>query len=119
MARELTPKEIRDRFIYRVAAEVRYWLEVPESRCPPGQDLVDWRVKSVAYSILMMLDGCTDLPRFLVAPDPHPDDREFDAGNGEDWFPENDASDVKANIAGSLHDDFICLIASKAWNQRS
>lgn len=56
-----------------------------------------------------MLDGETDLPPFIVAPDPDPDDRQFREEKMEmDWFPENhhNRDSINGVISGALHEHF-------------
>ncbi len=106
--RELTADEVRDRFLDHARAMVRFWSD-PDLRQNPLEDRTDIerRVSGAVFSILVALDGALgDLPGFIVAPRPHPDDREFLRGEGENWFPENHDAAVKADIAGELHDLF-------------
>lgn len=79
--RAYTSEEIRDMIVGHAAHVARYWatLEGPQS--------VQERCDGVAFSLLAMLDGCSmNLPRFMLTPDPHEDDKEWFQRNGEDWF---------------------------------
>lgn len=43
--------------------------------------------EGVAFSILNILDGTTmSLPAFNLTLSPHPDDKEFLQGEGENWY---------------------------------
>lgn len=106
--RELTTDEVRERFLAYARDMVRVWSD-PDLRQNPldGRGDIERRVSGAVFSILVALDGAAgELPRFLVAPHPHPDDREYLRSEGENWFPENRAAAVKGNIAGMLHDFF-------------
>jgi hypothetical protein len=97
MTHEYTPEEVRERFIESVRSIVDYWEHVPN---PYGT-----RESGVAFSILSMLDGCNGgLPGFVVAPAPHPDDKQYYIDHGENYYPE--APEVKCDIAGGLHEHF-------------
>jgi hypothetical protein len=110
MARELTAEEVRERFLGHVRGLVDYWLRVE------GRD-ERRRMEGLAFSVLAALDGDScDLPAFIVAPLPHADDREFRRDEGEDWFPENHAvaGQVRADIAGRLHEHFYPTVPDSA-----
>ena len=95
MSREYTTDEVRERFLHYVRSIVDYWEHVPN---PYGT-----RTSGVAFCILSMLDGGTaGLPGFVVAPSPHPDDKQCRIDNEENWYPE--APQVQCNIAGDLHE---------------
>lgn len=98
MSKELTQKEIQDRFLRHVRGIVEYWKTVDR---PPGE-LCD----GVAFSILTMLDGGSALPAFEVVPSPHPDDREFLISEGEDYYPDSPIGDDVTTVHGddSLHE---------------
>jgi hypothetical protein len=96
-ARQFTTEEIRYKFIEHVQGLVQYWGKQegsPESK-----------LSGLAFSLLVLLDGGTGgFPRFIVAPYPHPTDREFLKSEGENWFPENHELQVQGDIGGGLHD---------------
>lgn len=100
--REFTVEEVRTMFLKQVRAYIEYWSgdNVPSERT--------WRerMEGLAFSLLVTLDGGTELPAFIVAPSPHPDDRLFRQGQGENWWPENLEGTVNADIAGCLHELF-------------
>lgn len=100
--REMTTEEVKERFLAHVRNMVIYWSQ-------PGLDAKDLheRLSGLAFSILAAIDGSAcGLPAFILAPAPHPDDREFHKAEGENWYPENHESSVKADIGGSLHEEF-------------
>lgn len=71
----------------------------------PGETLRE-RLESVVFSTLVIIDGRSGLPSFILAPDPHPDARQYNIDNGEDYYPENKEALalIKGDISGSLHD---------------
>lgn len=95
----MTTDECREAFLQHIAATVQTWANDP--RTPSVQGKLD----GLAFSILAALDGSSaGLPAFIVAPQPHPDDKEFNRSEGMNWWPENHESKVKADLAGSLHE---------------
>jgi len=103
--REFTTDEVREQVVNHVHVMVRYWAGLDGSNVP-SESTVEERLDGLAFSILAMLDGSNlTLPRFIVAPDPHPSDRQFHVDNNECWYPEN-VADVRGDISGSLHEKF-------------
>jgi hypothetical protein len=103
--RELTEEEVRERFLDHLWVMIDYWAAEGERDRKPRRDSLE----GLAFSLLAALDGeAADLPGFIVAPHPHPDDKAFRRDNGEDWFPSNHKLDskIKADIAGVLHELF-------------
>ena len=103
MPREMTANEVRDAFMGHVRSLIDYWSDLPDDACK-DRDPKSWRVSGVVHSVLALLDGASVLPGFIVAPSPHPDDRQFHIDEGENWYPENRHADVKADIAGGVHE---------------
>ena len=95
---ELTEDEVRRRFLKEVWGLIEYWENVYST---PRM-----RLCGLAFSMLVMLDGGSNMPAFVVAPLPHEDDKAYCIEKGEDWFPENHESNVRCNISGSLHELF-------------
>ncbi len=92
----LTQQQVRERFLDHVLNMVDYWSSLN------GTDKD--RLLEMAFSILTAIDGgAMALPKFVLAPDPHPDDREHLSLLGEDWYPENHGVNVAGDIAGELH----------------
>jgi hypothetical protein len=92
--REWTVDEVRDKFLHQLRTYVQYWFTLP------GRSLKD-RFGGLAFSTLVLLDGGTDLPGFVVTPAPHPTDKDYNISRGANWFPE---SNLEADIAGALHE---------------
>ena len=93
MSREYTEEEIRKKFIKAIWSNINYWKN--ESRAPSLEE----KMEGLAFSILVLLDGGSAMmPKFIVAPDPHPDDKQYYIENGENYFPEN------CDISGGLHE---------------
>jgi len=98
MAREMKKTEVQQEFISEVKSIVAYWNKL---KIAPKE-----KTAGVAFSILNLIDGYGDLPAFILAPDPHKDDKEYNKSRGQDYFPENNNSKVNCDIAGGLHDLF-------------
>jgi hypothetical protein len=96
-SRELTREEVQDLFLRQIAAYIDFWLD--EARAPTMRD----KMQGLVFSILVILDGGSPLPGFLVAPSPHESDRAYAIENGKNWFPP-DAQEVSCDIAGNLHE---------------
>lgn len=99
---EYTDKEFRENFIEKILSLVDYW-ETVEGK---GNKTTKDRLEGLAFSILSTMDGSGDLPRFIVAPNPHMDDKEYHKDQDESWYVENFKSDVNCDIGGTLHDWF-------------
>ena len=100
-SRELKPEEVRDIFLDHVWAYIDFWAN--ETRVESERD----RLSGLAHSILALIDGSAAfVPGFILAPNPHQDDKSFNQENGENWYPENHEleDEIKADIAGSLHE---------------
>lgn len=99
-AREFTENEVRERFLKKVWSTIDYWSSV---------EGISYREKmeGLAFSMLVILDGGSsmDMPGFVVSPHPHPDDKEFSRGEGENWYPQISKGEA-CDIAGSLHEQF-------------
>jgi hypothetical protein len=103
MARELTNDEVRERFLKHVAAIVEWWDK--ETKVTNTRE----KLEGVALSILALIDGSNiDLPKFVLAPDPHPDDKAYRQRHDEDWFP--GCPEVKTDISDcELHSRYCQL----------
>jgi hypothetical protein len=96
--RAYTIDECRDMFLDQIRALADYWATVEQ---PDGPRTTRERLDGLAFSVLVMLDGCSSLPGFQVIPAPHPSDREFCASEGENWWPDDQ------DIGGGLHDQWV------------
>jgi len=97
MSREKTVEEVREEFLEHIRGLVNYWDGVENYTTKD-------KLQGLAFSILTTLDGCTDLPSFIVAPLPHKDDKQYKIEEDENYYPENHNIDVKCDIAGDLHE---------------
>jgi len=96
---EIKTEEAKERFLDHVRKTVKYWQNLTE-------ETVEARIEGVAFSILAAIDGVSDgLPKFTLAPDPHPDDRMYRIELGLPWWPENYKGCIVADISGQLHED--------------
>jgi hypothetical protein len=102
MSKELTTDEVRKNFLRQVQANIDYWAGIPMR---PDETLRE-RLESVVFSTLVIIDGESGLPSFILAPDPHPTDKQYNIDNGDDYYPENKEALalIKGDISGSLHD---------------
>ena len=100
MIREFMMEEVREQFLETVRSYISYWNTLPNKT-------IQERLEGLAFSILVILDGDTSsLPNFIVAPNPHPDDKKYFQNNKENWFPENCIPAINCNISGCLHEIF-------------
>lgn len=104
--RELTEDEVRNEFIEHVHGVVEYYKR--------SDNDIDSKLEGVAFSILVLLDGGTlGLPKFIVAPDPCPEDKDFYINEEMcNYYPENYMNTINCDISGSLHESF-CSYTSK------
>lgn len=94
--RAYTDEEVSEIFISQIWHLIDYWHN--ESKAEGKEKL-----EGLAHSFLVMLDGNSWLPKFIVAPDPHPTDKNYHIKNNEHYFPENYLTDIDCNISGGLH----------------
>ena len=99
MSKEKSVEEVREEFLSHVRSMVDYWNDIEK-------ETTKEKLEGLAFSILSTLDGCTNLPCFIVAPLPHKDDRQFNIDEEEDYYAENKEDCVKCDIAGELHELF-------------
>lgn len=99
-SREFTEEETRNAFLHHIRELVDYWDAA-------DKETTKEKLNGLAFSILVALDGeSLALPAFIVAPSPHEEDKQYCIDNNENYYSENHNSDVKCDIAGSLHDQF-------------
>ena len=92
-------EEVTENFLNGVHDCIDYWEKY-------GNDTRD-KLEGLAFSILVMIDGEQgDIPKFILAPDPHPEDKQYLIENHQRYYPENYKSNVNCNISGGLHDLF-------------
>lgn len=104
--RPYTRDEMREMFVDSLVMSVDYWNTV--DRRHDGSPFTQReRIAGAVFSALALLDGCTGLPRFVVVPWPHRDDKEFNRADGENWWPDTAEKTADAvDIAGELHSLF-------------
>jgi len=104
--RELKIKEIETNFLNMIKSTIE---EVEKYKDKSERE----KLELLAFSILVNIDGeGGNLPAWILAPDPHKDDKEYNKKNGNNWYPENYKSKVNGDISGSLHNGFHILILS-------
>lgn len=78
-SRAKTKQEARKEFLEHIQNCSEYWANLPDKT--PQE-----RCDGLVFSILAMLDGDSmALPAMDVSFHPHPDDKEFLKGEGENW----------------------------------
>jgi hypothetical protein len=96
MPRAYTTDEVRRMFVQNIKNRVNYWAD---SKGNTEKE----KLSGLAFSILVMLDGGSDLPQFHVVAAPHPDDKNYDIENGDNYFENVEDGE---GIEGCLHDLF-------------
>lgn len=97
-SRKYSKKEVIQNFVLYVKNCVNYWQK--ENKAPKVKD----KLEGLAFSILVGIDGeAGDLPKFILAPDPHTDDKSYCEKEGRNYYPDNNHSKVKCDISGELH----------------
>lgn len=97
--------EVQEKFLEAILDNIEYWTENSGGR-EETKGQVREALKGFAFSMMVTMDGYSGLPKFILAPDPHEDDKEFHIKNGERYFPENDSECVVSDISGNLQDVF-------------
>jgi hypothetical protein len=95
--RQYTEDEIRDQFLDQCRAYVTYWHDLPGKTKREAME-------GLVFSLLVILDGETGLPGFVVAPAPHESDEAYHKQEGTNWYPAAPTGGV--DIAGCLHELF-------------
>ena len=96
--KEYSREEVREILLKKIKECIWYW----EKRDTSTKN----KLSGLAFSILTVLDGDTlELPKFIVAPDPQPEDKDYCIRRYKNWFPENE-NDINCDLGGSLHEFF-------------
>lgn len=99
MSREYTKQEVKQKFLEDVIISIREWDNYPKMTTTR-------RLEGLAFSIMAIIDGASaNVPSFLLAPLPCPEDKPYHIGNGNNYYPENKQEQVNCDIGGSLHDE--------------
>ena len=109
MSKQYTKEEVMGMFMDKVWSMVDYWNELEDKKTTRE------RISGTVFSLLAMLDGAGEIPSFIVAPSPHPEDKQFHIDENESYFPENHLLEtkLKCDLGGSLHDTFYRLDPKK------
>jgi len=98
MSKEITTDEVKEKFLEHVRVLVRYWDNQNEQTSFE-------KLSGLAFSILSTIDGSSlDLPKFILAPDPHKEDKEYHIDENSNYYPDNNDIDIKSDISGGLHE---------------
>jgi len=98
--REMTSDEVQDEFL----RHIHDLIEMHAGQSP--YDIHDALMR-LASSILMAIDGDGPLPAWILAPCPFLSDMHCRKKKGLNYFPQNSAVGVAADISGDLHIQFI------------
>ena len=99
-SREKTREEVQKEFLKYIKELIDYY------EIESGKVSIREKLESLAFSILVAIDGESPLPAFILAPDPHKLDKPYCIDKNKNYFPENLKNNVKCNISGELHDLF-------------
>ena len=102
MSRETTKDEARKEFLNAVKDIADCWVHSEGTT-------VDEKCNGVAFSILVLLDGCNvNVPVFSVIPVPHSSDKEYSIQKGENYYADVSDEIYKMGIGAGveLHDEF-------------
>lgn len=100
-SRSFTKKEVKEQFLDHVRELVHYWDKESSKQTQTE------RLSGLAFSILAAIDGASiSLPAFILAPQPHPEDRKYAIEQGKNYYPQNQRLKVKSDISGDLHESF-------------
>lgn len=95
MSRAYTKQEVREMFLDHIKTMVDYWPRFEsDSRKACG---------GLAFSILTLIDGSTNLPAIKLVLEPHPEDKAYCIDEGMDYF----EPDMCFNDDVMLH-EFFC-----------
>jgi len=94
--RALTSEELRDQLLDRMHEIARYWsaVEIKE----PDRNTILGRIDGALHSVLSMLDGCSSLPAFDLVAKPHPEDKQYNIDEDENWIED------ETRISDMLHE---------------
>lgn len=79
MSKSKSVEQVRGEFIDQVKVIASYWARLPNKTEME-------RCDGVAFSILNILDGCSNMPAFDLLVSPHEDDKQFNIDEGEDYY---------------------------------
>lgn len=110
--REKTPEEVSEKFFRHADKIVQVWSEVQlgddmNKHYPDNTDPFVIKGHAMLYTLFGTLGGDNvELPAFIVAPNPSPEDKEFCIQTEQDWYPDNSNLDgyVKADLGPRLRD---------------
>jgi hypothetical protein len=107
---EYTVGDIRWNFLLYLAECIDYWEK--EDKVPDVRD----KLERLTYSILVGIDGeSSELPKFILAPNPSFGDKEKRIEEQRDYYPENYKNKVRGNISGRLAEEFRNLMKNRKF----
>lgn len=98
--RKMSNDEVRDAFMERVWAAVRFWQTANATD--------EERIMGVAFSIMNVLDGTDGDVSFAICPTPHRDHAADRIADGKNYYPSADEDGISCDLASGvdLHDYF-------------
>jgi hypothetical protein len=96
--RQMTREECRDAFLDQAWRILECWES--NEREPSARG----KLEGLVHSLFALIDGRVGyFPGFRLAPQPHPDDRQFNKEQGQDWWPSaSKATDIGGELAGTF-----------------
>ena len=82
MSRAKTEEEIKEEFLTEVENISHYWTSLPNKTNKE-------RCEGVAFSIMVLLDGCSAFPAISMHIAPHEDDKQYCIESNEDYYKDN------------------------------
>lgn len=79
MSKAITEPEMRENFLSFLRQRAHYWANVTNV-----SELE--RTQGMAHSMLVIFDGCSDLPAFDLVVRPHEDAKQYAIDNGDDYY---------------------------------
>lgn len=111
--REWKDEEVRKRLLEHFWNMVDYWDRLPSHKTTRD------RLDGLMHSILVALDGGSELPAFALVPMPHESDEKFHRDNEENWYrtpKDADRESIKKfDVGGALHEEMYLHDPRRIW----
>jgi hypothetical protein len=115
-SRAYTADEMRTMFLDKLSNYVTYWAETDLGLPAMSEEVrkvvqgniarkgeIRYRLEGLVHSILVVLDGLTDLPAFNISANPCPGDEAWFKAEGKNWWP---AGTAITDDDEMLHDEW-------------
>lgn len=97
MAKQKTIYEIKIDLMKQLNRIAKIWIKMSDKN-------IKEKVNGAISSTLLLLDGESILPKFIIAPDPEKGDKEYNVKEKCNYYPVNYDKRVRGNISGNLHE---------------